>query len=278
MQLFDYLWQSGAGYWREQAPARVIVLVLSGIMLGHILWARRGKRLFIRRIAGLTAIDEAVGRATEMGRPLHFSLGLGDLEIITIQALAIAIHVIRLSIRFRNRVILTMNKPAVYAVAEEAVREAYQAEGRPEAYSPDDVRFLTDRQFAYAAAAVGIINREQVASNFMFGKFFAESLILAEAGNQVGAIQVAGTPTTTQIPFFVAACDYTIIGDEYYAGTAYLTREPVLLGSVVGQDRAKMLVMALIVLGILGASAFALAGHPGTFEWFSDLFKNAKTT
>src|SRR5687767_6321830 len=200
-------------YWREQGPARVVVLLLAGIILAHILSASRGRRLFIRRIPGLTAIDEAVGRATEMGRPLHFSLGLGELEIITIQALAIAIHVIRLSIRFRNRVILTMRNPAVYAVAEEAVREAYQSEGCPEAYNADDVRFLTDRQFAYAAAAVGIINREQVASNFMFGRFYAESLILAEAGNQVGATQVAGTPTITQIPFFVAACDYTIIGD-----------------------------------------------------------------
>src|SRR5207237_7444233 len=129
--------------------------------------------------------------------------------------------------------------------------QAYRPEGRREAVTPDGVRFLTDRQFAYAPAAVGIINRERVASNFRFGTFYAESLILAEAGNQVGAIQVAGTPTTTQIPFFVAACDYTIIGDEYYAGTAYLTREPVLLGSVFGQDRAKMLLIAIALAGIL---------------------------
>jgi hypothetical protein len=271
-----YLFQPG--YLQDQAPARVTAVVLALIMLGHIYWARRGRRLFIRRIPGLTAIDEAVGRATEMGRPLHFSLGLGGLEIITIQALAIAIHVIRLSIHFRNRVILTMCNPAVYAVAEEAVREAYQTEGRPEAYSPDDVRFLTDRQFAYAAAAVGIINREQVASNFMFGVFYAESLILAEAGNQVGAIQVAGTPTTTQIPFFIAACDYTIIGDEYYAGTAYLTREPVLLGSVVGQDRAKMLLIVLMLFGILFSTLCLLTGHFGPAQWLIDLFARAQTT
>src|SRR5262249_47147952 len=271
-----YLFQPG--YLQDQAPARVTAVVLAFIMLGHIYGARRGRRLFIRRIRGLTAIDEAVGRATEMGRPLHFSVGLGGLEIITIQALAIAIHVIRLSIRFRNRVILTMNHPAVYAVAEEAVREAYPTDRRPEAYRPDDVRFLTDRQFAYAAAAVGIINREQVASNFMFGKFFAESLILAEAGNQVGAIQVAGTPTTTQIPFFIAACDYTIIGDEYYAGTAYLTRESVLLGSVFGQDRAKMLLIAVCIAGILLASILNVTGGKQTMDWIIGLFQKAKTS
>lgn len=272
----DYL--TDPHYWKEQAPARVIVLLLAGIILAHILSARGGKRLFIRRIPGLTSIDEAVGRATEMGRPIHFSLGLADLGIITIQALAIAVHVVRLSIRFRNRVILTMSKPAIYAVAEEAVREAYQTEGRPEAFTADDVRFLTDRQFAYAAAAVGIINREQVASNFMFGQFFAESLILAEAGNMVGAIQVAGTPTITQIPFFVTACDYVIIGDEYYAGTAYLTREPVLLGSVVGQDRAKLVTIGVILLGILFATAATLGGQTAALEWVTKLFTEAKNT
>ncbi len=265
-------------YWLAQGPARLVVVVLTAIVFAHILWARKGRELFIRRIPGLTAIDEAVGRATEMGRPLHFSLGLGDLNIITVQALAIAIHVIRLSIRFRNRVILTMRNPAVYAVAEEAVREAYQTEGCPESYNADDVRFLTDRQFAYAAAAVGIINREQVASNFMFGEFYAESLILAEAGNMVGAIQVAGTPTTTQIPFFVAACDYTIIGDEYYAGTAYLTREPVLLGSMVGQDRSKMLLIGLILLGIVFASVCTVGGWQGPVDAVVSFFKDAQSS
>lgn len=241
---------------------RLLLILFSGIILSRILVARR-RQLFIRRIPGLSAVDEAVGRATEMGRPIQFSLGLGGLDIITLQALAIAVHVIRMAIRFGNRVILTMADPTLYAIADEAVREAYTAEGRPESYRVDDVRFLSDRQFAYASATVGIINRERVASNFMFGLFFAESLILAEAGNQVGAIQVAGTPTTTQIPFFIAACDYTIIGDEYYAGTAYLTREPVLLGSLVGQDYSKMILLGIVLLGLLFSTFwFATTGQP----------------
>jgi hypothetical protein len=241
---------------------RVLLILFSAIILSRILVARR-RQLFIRRIPGLTAVDEAVGRATEMGRPITFSLGLGGLDIVTLQALAIAVHVIRLAIRFGNRVILTMADPTLYAIADEAVREAYTAEGRPESYRVDDVRFLSDRQFAYASATVGIINRERVASNFMFGLFYAESLILAEAGNQVGAIQVAGTPTTTQVPFFIAACDYTIIGDEYYAGTAYLTREPVLLGSLVGQDYSKMILLGIIAFGMAFASIWhAATGQP----------------
>ena len=46
-----------------------------------------------------------------------------------------------------------------------------------------------------------------------------ESLILAETGNTIGAIQVAGTAMPAQLPFFVAACDYTLIGEEFFAAS-----------------------------------------------------------
>ena len=78
--------------------------------------------------------------------------------------------------------------------------------------------------------------REKPAAIFLQGTFYAESLILAETGNSVGAIQIAGTDSEHQLPFFIAACDYTLIGEELYAASAYLSREPMLLGSLRGQD------------------------------------------
>jgi hypothetical protein len=269
-------------YWKTYLFGRMVVFLFALFILAAILHARGGAAPFIRRIPGLTAIDETVGRATEMGRPITFSLGLGGLDIVTLQSLAIALHVIRLAIRFGTRVIVTMRNPTLYAVADEAINEQYTAAGRPESFNRDDVRFLSDQQFAYASAMVGTILRERAASNYMFGTFYAEALILAEAGNQVGAIQVAGTPSTTQIPFFIASCDYTIIGDEYYAATAYLTREPVLSGSLVGQDRSKMLILAIVLLGTLAATFFSVryADAPDTYKQqaaqVSDLFKKAK--
>jgi hypothetical protein len=184
-----------------------------------------------------------------MGRPILFSVGLGGLDIVTLQALSILSHVARLAARYGTRVIVPVVDPIVYAVVEEVLRDAYIAEGKAEAFRAEDIRYLSDQQFAYAAGVVGMMNRERVATNLMFGTFFAESLILAENGFLVGALQVAGTPSTTQIPFFLATCDYVVIGDEYYAATAYLSREPTLLGSLFGQDIGKMVLLALIVVG-----------------------------
>lgn len=100
----------------------------------------------------------------------------------------------------------------------------------------------------------GLILREQAAATFFMGEFYAESLIFAETANGVGAIQVASSTEVTQTPFFIAACDYVLIGDEFYAASAYLTRQPVLTGSLVGQDWSKILMMVLVLVGAVTTS------------------------
>lgn len=238
------------------------MIVLCATILVTIITAKRGRKLFIRRIPGLSAIDETVGRATEMGRPMLFSVGLGGIDITTLQAMGVMSHVARLAARYGNRLIIPVADPMMVAVCEEATREAWLEEGKPEAHRPEDIRFLSGEQFAFAAGMMGLVIREQVASTFLFGYFYAESLLLAEAGQESGAIQVAGTPATTQVPFFIVSCDYTIIGDEYYAATAYLTQEPTLLGSLVGQDISKAILLLLIIIGTILAFFFVEDKNP----------------
>jgi len=228
--------------------------VLSGCILFNIVRARSGRELFIRKVPGVDHIEEAVGRATEMGRPMLFSCGSGDystLTVITLQALAILTRVVSMAARRNTRLIVPVfgRDPALFPVTEELVREGYRSAGRPELFNSEDLPFLSGDQFAYASAAIGIIERERVASNFFFGYWEAESLLLAETGRRVGALQVAGTVSVEQIPFFLCCCDYVIIGEEFFAVSAYLTREPTLLGSLVGQDWAKLVLLALVLLG-----------------------------
>ena len=120
-------------------------------------------------------------------------------------------------------------------------------EGRPDMFNEDMVHYLTDDQFAYAAGVNGIMVREKPAACMYMGKFYAESLILAETGNSIGAIQIAGTASQAQIPFFVTACDYTLIGEEFYAASAYLSGSPEMLGSIKGQDYIKVASIILIL-------------------------------
>ena len=147
--------------------------------------------------------------------------------------------------------------------ARETVREAYTMEGRPDLFQDDMVHYLTDDQFAYAAGVNGIMVREKPAACLYMGKFFAESLILAETGNSIGAIQIAGTASQSQIPFFVTACDYTLIGEEFFAASAYLSQSPELMGGLKGQDMMKAGVIAAIIGSLLMRILFDL----GLIKW-----------
>ena len=141
--------------------------------------------------------------------------------------------------------------PIVLAICQEMVRESYLAAGRPDAYKEDTNFFITRDQFAYTAAVDGLMLREQPAANFFMGYYYAESLLLAETGAATGAIQIAGTDAEHQLPFFVTACDYTLIGEELYAASAYLSREPALVGALRAQDMGKAVLLGAMVCGAL---------------------------
>ncbi|MEO0086649.1 MAG: fibronectin type III domain-containing protein [candidate division WOR-3 bacterium] len=229
----------------------VITIILFVVFLYYIEKARKGEKLFVRKISGLDAIDDAVGRATEMGRPILFSFGLGFItDVVTIAALSILSKIAKKAAEYGTRLIIPNYDPIVMTAAQETVKEAYLEAGRPDLYKEGDITYLTSDQFGYAAGCDGIIMREKPGAIFWQGYFFAESLILAETGHAVGAIQIAGTTAITQLPFFIAACDYTLIGEEMFAASCYLKPEPQMLGSLKGEDFLKAIILIILVISV----------------------------
>ena len=223
--------------------------------------ARSGEEIYMRPISAIKAMEEAVGRATEMGKPVLYVPGISGLdEIDTISGLIILGHVAGMTAEYEANLHVPVCVPIVMETAKEACKESYLKKGRPDLYRNDMVHYVTDDQFAYAAGVNGIMLREKPAAVFFQGKFYAESLILAETGNSIGAIQIAGTGSSSQIPFFVTACDYTLIGEEFYAASAYLSGSPEMLGSIKGQDYVKVICILLIVVVFI-CSIFTSLGY-----------------
>ncbi len=230
----------------------VLLLIFSASVVLYIRSAKGGKSLFIRKLAGLEAVEEAVGRATEMGKPVLFIPGIQELdEIQTIAGLSILGNVARITAQYETPLVVPVLYPMALAAAGEVVKEAYLDSGKPENFKPEMVRYVAGEQFAYVAAVNGIMLRERPAANIYMGAFYAESLLLAETGFAAGAIQIAGTANPEQLPFFIAACDYTLMGEELYAASAYLSKEPLMLGSLKGQDLIKILLVGCIILGLI---------------------------
>jgi Fibronectin type III domain len=256
----------------------VTLLIFSGAVIAFITTARRGAKLKLRKIPALKAVSEAIGRATEMGRPCLFVPGIQDMnDIQTIAGLNVLSRVATTTAEYDARLEVPTNRPLVMTAAREVVESSYLSAGRPDAYSPDSIYVIPDEQFAYVAYVQGYMVREKPAACFYMGGFFAESLILAETGNRIGAIQIAGTAQPAQLPFFVAACDYTLIGEELFAASAYLSQEPDQLGTLKGQDVGKIIVTVGIVVGVIAATIASITGS-GAVQAFVDYLKGTVLT
>jgi len=260
----DREWFDGGRFW-----LLVITVILCASVVYWIWHARSGRDVKVRKIAGLEAVDEAVGRATEMGRSCLFVPGIQDMnDIQTIAAITILARVARTAAEYDAKVEVPTARSLVMTTARETVQNAFLSVGRPDAYNPDFIYYVTDEQFGYVAYLSGMMVREKPAACFYMGSFFAESLILAETGNAIGAIQVAGTAQPAQLPFFVAACDYTLIGEEFFAASAYLSGSAEELGSLKGQDVGKVVVAIGMIIGIFFGTFAMLTGSAGLYNVF----------
>jgi hypothetical protein len=240
--------------WINQTRWSVLVFLVGffAAVMFYMASAQSGRKPFVRRIPGIDAIEEAIGRATEMGRPVLYVPGITDIDDMqTVAGLVILESVAKITARYETQVTVPVSYPIPFTIAQEMVKSGYLNAGKPELYDPRSVSFVSPEQFAYVAAISGIMLRDRPAAHIFMGSFFAESLLLAETGFSTGAIQVAGTAQVAQLPFFVVACDYTLIGEELFAASAYLSGEPKLVGSLKGADMLKLAIMVTILVGCL---------------------------
>jgi hypothetical protein len=142
------------------------------------------------------------------------------------------------------------NLPVAYNIQYEIMREAYEAAGKPEDFDPLDT-------ILYIPAGAGrpyITNeswKRKPAGGILTGFWYHYTIIYAEALQRAGAMTLGGTDTTHNIPFMVAANNYSMIGEEMYAMSAYLSKDPVLGSSLAGQDVGKYIIIILTILAVL---------------------------
>ena len=242
-------------FFREDKSAMfVFTLIVIMIMLYEVKLAKNSSEpIFLRTIPGLKAVEEAVGRSTEMGRPILYVPGIMDMnEVETVAGVVVLGHVANMTAQYETELDVPVARAIVMQSARQVTKEAYLTQGRPEMFNEDMVHYITDDQFAYAAAVNGIMQRDEPAACLYMGKFFAET------GNSIGAIQIAGTGSQTQIPFFVTACDYTLMGEEFFAASAYLSKQPELIAGITAQDIIKIILVGFILLLIVSRAFFDL--------------------
>jgi len=246
---YTFIWRIGSMIKGGLTFSFVLLLFLIALYIICIARAVRGKIPWIRRIPGLDAIDEAIGRAVETGRPIFYSTGVGDLSAATMPqtmaGLTLLGYVARRAAEYKADFTYIAAVPQLVPIAEDMIKTAYR-----DKYKPDQIMFVPS-QTALMATVMGVYEREKPAANFLLGALYWETIILAEAGARAGAIQVGGTGRLYQIPYIVALCDYGLIGEELLAAGAYVSREPSQLGTILASDIVRFIIIGLSVLAVV---------------------------
>ncbi|MBM3128997.1 MAG: hypothetical protein FJ009_10310 [Chloroflexi bacterium] len=254
---------------RQARMLGVLLLFLPIFFFAY--WAvKRGARFVLRPIAAYAALKGLFARSAEAGQPVHLSLGttgVGDqFTADTAAAFNVLEYLAERGAISAAPLLVTLAHPTALPVAQDILRRVYRQMGMPEDYDPTRARLLapdpncaaTAHQdaFAYAVSAMRLLTQQKLVANVMVGRFGAEFLLMSEAGAQRGLTQVGGTSAPEVLPFVNATMTHPLIGEEIYAGGAYLSGKPTHLSSLLAQDILRGLIVALV----LGAVLFRTLG------------------
>lgn len=247
----------------------LLFLILIWGLAAIYIWVIGGEKFTIRRMVAIDAIEEAVGRAVEMGKAVVMNIGGGGLRQgeyapPTMAGLTVLGYCAGITAKLGAELICPMYSDGgveTIPVVTELIRDAYMAEGVIERFKPEEMIPYLPVQ----ASVMALADRVKPAANIMVGYYWHESCIWAEAFGRVGAIQVGGTTNLYQIPFFAGACDYVLIGEEIFPVSAYISKDSKLIATIAGQDTFKWISIVLLILGAL----LVTTGN----QWLKNLLK-----
>jgi len=115
----------------------LLALLFGGIVFYAISTAKK-REIFLRRIPGLDAVDEAIGRATELGKPILYLTGAHDMsDPSTIAAAVILGRVAKRTAAYETDLLVPHRDPITMAVCQEITKQAYMEAGKPDLYKED---------------------------------------------------------------------------------------------------------------------------------------------
>ena len=236
----------------------LFLLLIIGIFLFSIERAKRGYVYPLKSLPGIDAISDGIGRAIETGRSVLYLLGRrgvsGTDSAETLAGLGILSHVSKIVAEKGADMIVVASFSEIVAIAQATLKEAYLLAGKPEEYNPSMVYFIPGKggQWGYHLSVMGMIHRLKPAATFLLGGFKSDALMCVENARKVGSFIISGTGAASipQMPYFMTHSDYFMMGEEFLATGAYVSNDPVQMGSIGGQDIIRGILIIIAIISI----------------------------
>lgn len=219
---------------------------------GH---GRRQRGPGLRPILAFDRLRHTFGLAVEAGQRLHVSLGWGGLNGIpagsALLGLSLLQRVTRSAASSDRPPIATSGEGSITILAQDTVRNVYTTAGNTSLLDPLQSQLSGATPLSYAAGVLPVIYDQQVSASILAGHFGSEVALIAEAGERNGSLTLAGSDSLTAQAVLYASAQEPLIGEELYAGGAYLQAGRMHSASLYAQDVLRWVLAGIILAGAI---------------------------
>jgi hypothetical protein len=226
----------------------IVLLLLSSALL------RRRPPVF-RPIPSFQSLGTAIQRAVEAGERVHLSLGTGSVigsdSAPAFAGLAVLKHMAASTSMSDRPPVVSAGDGAMAILAGDSLRSVYEGLGAGDRFDPNSARMLAPTPFSYAAGLPTVLGTEDISVHMLIGSFGAEGALAADFGERRNLFVLGGTDDVQAQALLYVAADHPLIGEEVFAGGAYLEGAPLHRASLTAQDWVRMLVVIAVVVGVI---------------------------
>ncbi len=233
----------------------VVAITFAAMMTGRFIARRFTVRL--RPIRAYETLPVLAADAVESAKRVHFSLGdsaLGSASTVT--ALVSAEIAYRMSERLaisRQLPLLTLTSPMTLPLAQDTLRRAYLYRRTMDYYRSSTAVWYPPG-LAFAAGAASLSADLDADSNILLGRFGTNLALLGESALRHSQTVIAHSDLLEGQAVAFAQAREVLLGEELYAGPAYLGGTALERGSVLAQDVLRW----LVILGIIAVALQAI--------------------
>lgn len=229
----------------------IIVLACAGLMIAIFRIGKSQPLSGLRDLPAFGRLRRAIGRSVEDGSRVHISLGSASLtsqySASALAGLTVLEQVARLSSASDNPPVVTSGDPALAILSQDELRAA----SLPGDFDPLQGRLAGVTPYSYAAGAMPVFRDETVSAGVLLGSFGPEAGLIADAAEQGRSCLLAGSDALAGQAVLFAAAQDPLIGEEVFAGGAYLNPGGLHTASLHAQDLLRWAVAGLLILGAI---------------------------
>ncbi len=233
----------------------VFILLFIGLIVIFTVAGRNRSGKEFRPIPAFTRLKKVIGMSVEAGSKLHLSIGRGRLigseSTPALVGLAIQERMARASSFSDSPPVTTTGNATLAILAKDNLTGTLKNIGVVEPVEPSANQLAGLTPYSYVSGVLPVIQDGNVSANVLIGNFGTEVAYLTDAGERINTLTLAGTDNLTGQAVIFATAHEPLIGEELYAGGAYLNAGTAHTASLQAQDVLRWLIVAVILIGFV---------------------------